>query len=231
MENKFNFLKGIGQLILVFLVGYLVIKAAAFLTGEKSREEIVREIIKEVSLKRPTCPDTSDAYLNLKNSTTSLSLITASFKSYGAPDGSFVGKKEVVVKVGGANSQIACGYLYIKANVGNRPLREDENIYIKSGQFGGHIVENTAIINQKVENKSELLFNLNNIFYRENRNASEIIKADYAALFNVSNIIKFEIALNTTNPLGKIDEVNIAYKCWNPETGQETQDCQLSIEK
>ena len=61
-------------------------------------------------------------------------------------------------------------------------------------------------------------------------NTSEIEKADWAALFNVTNKIKFEIALNTTDPRGTLDEVSIAYQCWSPETGQITHDCRMEVE-
>src|SRR3989344_5870948 len=125
----------IGQLILVFVVGFAVIRVGAFLVGGKSNEEIVREVVKEVILKRPTCPDSSEAYQELKTTGKTLQLVK-NLSSYGK-DGFFVNEKVVITKRTGSGSQIACGYLYSKARVGNRSLRPDENFYVKPGQFGG----------------------------------------------------------------------------------------------
>ena len=41
---------------------------------------------------------------------------------------------------------------------------------------------------------------------------------------------QFEIALNTIDKAGTLDEVSVAYQCWSPENGQITHDCKLSVE-
>lgn len=229
MKNKLcNFLKGIGQLALVFLVGYLVIRVAAFLTGEKSQQEIIREVIKEVAIKRPICPDTFESFVNVKER--GFIELIKDFNSYGL-NRSFVNEETVTLKVSGSGSQIACGYLYAVVRSGSKPIQAQENLYIKPDQFGGHIDSDSAILRRDSATSTALLFNLSKIFYKEDSQSKEIRKADWAALFNVSDKTTFRIALNTINPAGNIDEIIIAYKCWNPETGQETQDCQISVPK
>ena len=47
-------------------------------------------------------------------------------------------------------------------------------------------------------------------------------------LTNVTNKVKFNIALSVEDRGGIIEEMRITYKCWNSETGKETYDCQLS---
>lgn len=64
---------------------------------------------------------------------------------------------------------------------------------------------------------------------RADRNNDTLLSADWAALLNVSETVKFEIALNTNNQFGFIDELSIAYKCWNPATGEENTGCKLDI--
>jgi len=102
--------------------------------------------------------------------------------------------------------------------------------YIKSSQFGGHIITDNAILNREVEKKTEFLFNLSKINYRVENNSLEVRKADWVALLNVSDRVELEIALNTADKTGVLDEVSIAYQCWSPETGQPTTDCQLTVE-
>ena len=50
-------------------------------------------------------------------------------------------------------------------------------------------------------------------------------------LLNVSQSIGFEIGLNTNDKTGFIDKFSIAYKCWNPTTGEENQDCRIEVVK
>ena len=138
--------------------------------------------------------------------------------------GSFADEKYISVSRTGSGSEIACGYLYINAGVGKRPLI-NEDVYIVPQGFGGHLESSVAIVNQVVNSSTEMIFSLDNIQYRY---AQTIYTANWAALLNVANQITFEIALNTSNPEGHINEVGIAYKCWNPQTGDVTTDCHLA---
>jgi hypothetical protein len=216
-------------LVLLLIGGYYF---ADQITSEKETEttkEIVKEVINEVVLKKPSCPDTSEGFAELKADGQIVPL-AEKLNSYGAK-GDFINKKFTVVKVSGAGSQIACGYLYVKAHVGDsKALQlEWEHPYIKPGQYGGHIITSGSIIPAS-ENETELLFNLSKIQYRVLNSDKEIRSADWSALLNVSNRTDFEIALNTSDKTGMLDEVLVAYKCWNPETGLVTNDCKLSVE-
>ena len=75
------------------------------------------------------------------------------------------------------------------------------------------------------------MFNLKNIEYRLTKDSDEKRSADWASLLNVSNVIEFEIALNTLFPEGRVDNVTLAYQCWSPETGKVTDDCELRVQK
>lgn len=48
---------------------------------------------------------------------------------------------------------------------------------------------------------------------------------------NVSSQLTFSIDLNSNDKTGFIDEVSIAYKCWDPNTGLENTGCQLAVKK
>ena len=182
-------------------------------------------VVKMAILNRPIYPDTSDAFANFPKV-----VLANNLNSYGS-GGQFVNKKIVVVKSSGSGSQVACGYLYVVAHTNNRPLQlEWEHPYIKPSQFGGHIVTNDAILKRETNGKTELLFNLSKISYRILNSDTEIRKADWASLLNVSDRVEFEIALNTVDNRGTLDEVSIAYQCWSPETGQLTTDCELTTE-
>lgn len=154
--------------------------------------------------------------------------------TYGKEDGSFA-KHIISLRRKGLKSQIACGYLFYRVSVGNRSIQQEyENLYMRSvnSQFGGHILPNAedTIRNENLSNKTEILIPLETISY-DGKERKDIHKADWASLLNVSDQIDFELALNTTNKLGRIDSVEIAYKCWNQKTGEETKDCELEVIK
>jgi len=220
-------------IILFFVAAYGAVALLGIVTRPKQTVEVppstITEVIREVVRKKPSCPNTSD-YFNELKSAGQIVVLAKDFKSYGA-NGLFTNIKRTIVKSSGSGSQIACGYLFIKSQTGKRPLQQEwEHPYVKPGQFGGHLILDNAIVNADKDEATELLFNLSNIVYTEQL-SSEIRKADWAALLNVSDRTDFDIALSTTDPGGVINEVSIAYQCWSPETGQITQDCRLSVEE
>ena len=224
MKNN-RYLKVVVQLIFILGLGLLAIWVTSLFNRTNSKEEIVKEVTKQIILRRPTCADTSDSFATLPNV-----ILASNLNSYGE-NGLFVNQKISVVKSVGSGSQVACGYLYVKAHAGSRPLQlKWEHPYVKPSQFGGHIVTDNAILNREIDGKTELLFNLSKIKYWEDNNTPDIRESDWASLLNVSNRVKFVISLNTIDKAGIIDEVSIAYQCWSPETGQKTTDCQLSVE-
>lgn len=218
------------QLIFIFGLGIAAIWVTSLVNKEAPSEEVIREIVKEVVLKKPSCPDTTDAFFTLKDSG-QLVTLAKNLNTYGE-NGAFVNSKITVVKSTGSGSQIACGYLYVKAHgKDGRALQVQwEHPYINPGQFGGHLETKNSIVPQIYGETNEFLFNLSKINYKLSNSSVEIRQADWAALLNVSDHIQFEVALNTVDRAGTLEEVSIAYQCWSPETGQITHDCRLSVE-
>lgn len=218
------------QLFFIFGLGIAAIWITSLFSKPAPSEEVIREIVKEVVLKKPSCPDTFDEFSKLRESG-QIVILAQNLNSYGE-NGGFVNPKITIVKSSGSGSQVACGYLYVKAHgEGGRPLQiKWEHPYIKPGQFGGHLETETSIIPSQDNKMSEFLFNLAKISYRTGNSNTPAKKADWAALLNVSDRIEFEIALNTTDKAGVIEEVSIAYQCWSQENGQITHDCRLSVE-
>ena len=218
------------QLFFIFGLGVAAIWVTSFFNEKPTSEEVIKEIVKEIVLKKPSCPDTFDEF-NILRKSGQIVTLARDLNSYGE-NGHFVNPKITVVKSSGSGSQVACGYLYVKAHgENNRALQTKwEHPYVKPGQFGGHLGTETSIIPFQNERASEFLFNLAKISYKTANVDLIIKKADWAALLNVSDRIEFEIALNTIDKAGVLEEVSIAYQCWSPETGQITHDCRLSVE-
>lgn len=193
-------------------------------------QKIIENVINEVILKKPICPNTSEAFYALRDSGQIVSL-ARNLNTYGE-NGSFVNLKKTIVKSTGEGSQIACGYLYVKAYRANeKPLQvEWEHPFVMPGQFGGHLETRNSILPINEGEASEFLYNLSKIEYKTSSASNEIRRADWAALLNVSDRIQFEVALNTINRGGMLAEVLMAYKCWSPDTGKVTNDCNLSVE-
>ncbi len=218
------------QLLFIFGLGIAAIWVTSLFNKEAPSKEVIKEIVKEIVLKKPSCPDTFDEFNKLRESGQIVAL-AQNLNSYGE-NGHFVNPKITVVKSSGSGSQVACGYLYVKARgKSGRPLQVKwEHPYVKPGQFGGHLETETSIIPLQNGEAGELLFNLAKINYKTANADITVRKADWAALLNVSDRIEFEIALNTIDKDGVLEEVAIAYQCWSPETGQVTNDCRLSVE-
>ena len=227
METK---IKAIIQIVIILAIGLVAMWFASLFTKEDSKEDIAKEIVKEIVVKKPSCPDTTDTFNTLRNSGQIVTLVT-NLNTYGE-NGAFVNPKITVIKSTGSGSQIACGYLYVKAHgKDGRALQVQwEHPYVKPGQFGGHLETRDSIIPQVDGEAGEFLFNLSKINYKLANSDTEIRRADWASLLNVSDRIQFEIALNTIDKAGILEEVSIVYQCWSPETGQITHDCKLSVE-
>lgn len=224
-----SYIRAFLQVATILIIGLVSIWAVSLFTRDKSKEDIIKEIVKEVIIKRPICPDTFESFAYLKNSGQVVTLVRH-LNSYGIQGDGFVNSKSGILKISGSGSQVACGYIYIQTHVGDRPIQSWENPYIKLGEFGGHIIRETAIIDREKDAKTESLFNLGKMVYVKGDGITEKSSVDWAALFNVANRIGFIVALNTSDNRGVIDEVSIVYKCWNPETGNETADCKLTAE-
>ena len=180
-----------------------------------------------------TCPRDSQSYAQTKDLKNVVLLNEK--QSYGKAGGDFIKQYNVTIERSGLNSQVICGYLFYSVSVEGKPIHLYENFYMTPSlgkQFGGHIYPNgdSFISNNETATSTEVLLPLNNISYDGNERQN-FKQADWASLLNVTNQINFTIALNTTDPTGRINSVEIAYKCWNPQTGQETKDCSLQVIK
>jgi hypothetical protein len=143
--------------------------------------------------------------------------------------------KNVVLKRTGLQSQIACGYIFYRLSVKGRAFQSQyEDLYMAptdSKQFGGHIIptDKNTISTKVVDGKMEVLLPLNAVPY-DGKERVVIKQVDWVSLLNVSSEMSFQIFLNTMDDRGQIDDLEIAYKCWNPQTGHETDDCKLEVE-
>ncbi len=225
--NKTNEL--IGSLLLIALVGGIfvigVTYAIKFLVLSNEPE------VREVPLRAPKCEWSFAEYEKLVQEGQSLVVLTDT-KSY-AVAGELLSKKKVVRRSG----EIACGYLYARASRGNKPLDElYDSIYISPQEFGGHLIRPRSItVDKKQENKTEVLFPLSAVPYLPtvpyDPQAQNFEITDWTKLFNAASKIKIDIGLSTLSASGLIEEVRISYRCWNPDTGEEVHDCQLSLEE
>jgi hypothetical protein len=147
-----------------------------------------------------------------------------------ASGGDFINTQVVITKSETATSKIRCGYLFVSAGTNKGalvPAWEDVVIYLDI--YGGHLIPDNAIWVNNGALSSQYLYSLDKIQYWDTHFRNNIISTDWASLLNVSNTIKFTIKLNTENQTGFIDNVSIAYKCWNPITGDENKDCKMKV--
>lgn len=183
--------------------------------------------------KAVTCPNDYSSYqLLTENNSQTVKLIDKR-KVMFARSGRFVNTQVVITKNETKESKVACGYLYVRAGtLTYGALQFWEYLYINPNDFGGHIDKENQFGSGDGRNYSEYLFSLNKVkYWKDNRNFSKdsLLIADWGALLNVSDTVSFQIAFNTSDYTGFIDELSIAYKCLNPTTGEENNGCRLSI--
>jgi hypothetical protein len=227
-----NFFKAVGYVALALAFVLAAVFSSAAITKWQAGEPVPTATSTPPIAIRPvvTCPKDSRSYEAAKQNKNLVLLSTTS--SYGKAGEGFIKESVISLKRSGLNSQIACGYLFYRVSAGNHPINQQyENLYMiptQGEQFGGHILPDgkNTITNDEVNGKTEILLPLDDISY-DGTDRKNIKRANWVSLLNVSDQIDFTIALNTTNLMGGIDSVEIAYKCWNPETGQETTDCEL----
>lgn len=181
-----------------------------------------------------SCPPDNLSYQALIQNSGKVLKLISKHTNMSAQAGRFVDSEVIVAKSETKTSKVACGYLFVKAGTDSTEdeygaLRAWENIYINPNMFGGHINPKSAIVQNDGEKYSEYVYSLNKIEYRKSRDDRSILTADWSYLFNVSSEITFQIGLNTEDTTGFVDEISIAYKCWNPETGEENDGCKLQI--
>lgn len=218
-------------LIVVTAIGAIFVVGVSYAIKSIILEPNTEETIKTVVLKAPECKGGFEEYKNLADKGQIIKL-TENQRTF-ALNGQLTGEKRVIARRGG---EIACGYIYMEAQKGSNKLDPKyDSIYVNPQSLGGHIIRSRSLeIPNKNDNISAVLLNLKSVPFLPkipyNPNAQNFEVADWVKLLNASSKTEFIIGLSTTDQQGFINEVSIAYKCWNPETGEETQDCQLGIE-
>jgi hypothetical protein len=222
-------------IVSIFVFGSTYITRFLETTDKVEVEKIVNEIIKEkeVIIRKPKCEHSYQSYLELKGKGQSVRLVDN--KSSYAKNGNFVGDITPTVFISGKD-EIACGYLYLKISKNNKPIdKKYDSIYINPRGFGGHILRERGIILNEKDNFTEVLVPLKTIYYISgipyNPDAQNFKVADWVNLLNVNSHLNFDIGLSTLDKGGKINDITIVYKCWDEETGKESNNCQLSIDE
>jgi len=214
--------------LLYLFIGLVFVVGGAWISSKLIHDE------KSMPLNKITveCPANFLAYNELSKMPEHTVELINKIENMYAENGQFVGSKIVVMKNETKNSKIACGYLYVSAGTSNGSLKPWENIYINPNDFGGHINSENQIGPGDGSKSSEYLFPLNKMSYWRNlsdRGGNILSNADWSALMNVSDKLSFIINLNTENQSGFINKMSIAYKCWDPQTGEENDGCKLNI--
>lgn len=211
-------------------VGFLALGLAFVAGGAWVSEKIRKQENPPVNKVTVSCPPDRLSYTNFIQDQGNVVKLIPNRKAMSAANGEFINSEVVITKNETKDSKVACGYMFVRAGtIKYGALQSWENLYINPNDFGGHIVPNDSISRNDGKEYSEYLFSLDKIQYRRTRNDREILSADWAALLNVSPEVKFNIALNTEEATGFIDELLIAYKCWDPATGKESTGCKLTV--
>ena len=226
--------KAIIQFTIILLVGAAIVLSTSWLVNRIKKPDIVEKVVeKQILVSAPACNNDYVEFQDLIKIKQSVRIIS-SVNMY-AQNGKLINSREVVVNRSGTG-QVACGYLYVKVRKDGRSLEEQyDSVYINPQDFGGHILSRKGgiVIPNPDPKKTEFLLPLNSIAYIPripfNPDAQNFRVADWAKLLNISNQTKFSIGLSTIHPEGMLEDITIAYKCWDPTTGKETHECQLSL--
>lgn len=230
------FTQVVGFLIIVFLIVFGTSYASRIGDKqdlEKIAEEKVKEVIKEkkVLVLPPKCDNNFDEYTALKKRGQSIQLANNHFDH--GEKGKFVNPLKETVRISG-DDDFACGYIYFRVSKSNKPLdNKFDSIYINPQGFGGHILRNKGILLNNTDTHTEALLPLNAVSFLPNSpynpEAQNFRIANWVNLLNVNSHLTFDIALSTIDKGGRIEEITIGYKCWNVQTGEESNNCQLSL--
>lgn len=237
MENKKKWdIAGSIIMIAIFLSGFYIYSTIA--NDYKKNNQPPQIIEKTVAIQVPDCPQTFTDYQALEKRQ-SVELIH-NFHAYAA-GGGFIKDNQNISLVKTGNDEIACGYLYVKAVKDHKKIDNIDHIYINPNGFGGHIVSSNSITldHTPPDNTIEFVLPLDAITYLQDKrpyrpNAQDNRIANWVKMLNVSNQTTFAINSAIQNDEAIIEEVRIAYKCWNPsdiENNQkETNNCQLGVQ-
>jgi len=237
--NKQNFIKILGQLLIVAVIGIIFVAVATsiikFISPNKIEKEDVENIVNDaiddkIVQSKPSCDNNFESYSNLVEKKKSFQLIK-NYNTY-AYNKTFINSTTREIKISGKD-EIACGYLYIRASKNGKSLDPSyDSIYINPQGFGGHILRGRGIYYRDAESYTEVLISLDSVAYLPNTpydpDAQNFRIANWNHLLNVNSHLDFLLGLSVENNKALIEEISIAYKCWDPKTGKETNGCQLS---
>ncbi len=226
-------MKSVKQFTAILVIGAVVVIATTFVVNSLRKPLVVQNTV-SVPAQPPQCPEDFNSYQALVNSGQSVELVNNLSETY-ASGGIFMNGKDITITTSGAG-QIACGYLYVKAGIDGHALDPNyDSVYISPQGLGGHLLASKTIaIPNAPTSTTQILLPLTSISYLPNLpynpNAQNFETVNWADLLNATNKINFQIGLSTTDPRGEIDDVIIAYQCWDPSTGKPSTDCQLSVQ-
>lgn len=209
----------------MILAGYAGVALLGYISRPKQTIQIPPEIIQPV-VKCTTDPSSFEG--------TDKKLGIIANKPSNGSGGNLRGYKVTLARTG-LTSDVACGYLMYQVSFGGKPVEQESMaLYMRptGSQLGGHIWpdENRGAVIKTVENKTQVIMPLDAITYDDTAKYP-IKQANWASLLNVSDHIEFEVALSADVPNGRIDLVQLAYKCKNKDSGKEDDVCLLEVVK
>ena len=220
--------------LLYLILGLIFVVGGAWISNKFIHNDDVSQLPPPPVKSVITCPADSQFYNSIIESDGKVAKLIDGRKSMFASNGRFINSQMVITKNETKESKVACGYLLVRAGTElYGALQNWENVYINPNNFGGHIDIENQIGSGDAREFSEYIFPLNEIQYwrtKDDRWRGSLSSADWASLLNVSKEVTFWIALNAEERSGFIDEISIAYKCWNPITGEENKECELKVE-
>lgn len=230
----FKDFKPILQFAGILIVGVAIIFLTRLVSNQLKRPDVIEKVtVKEVIIQAPPCSGTYDEFKKLIATGQSVRLIN-NISMY-AQNGQFINPRDVYVNRSG-EGQVACGYLYVRVRKDGKSFDEKyDSVYINPQGFGGKLLSRKGgiLIPNPESSKTEFLLPLNSVSYIPkgpfDPNAQNYRVADWVKMLNTSNQAQFSIGLSTTHLEGVLEDATIAYKCWDPTTGKETNECQLGL--
>ncbi len=229
-----KFIKPVIQFLTIALIGVGIIVATSWITNQFKKPDVIEKVVeKNIGVIKPACDGSYDDYQKLVDAKQVIHLInkTGMFAS----GGKFMNSKDVKVNRSG-EGELACGYLHVIAGKDGKSLDEKyDSIYINPQGFGGHVLSKKGAINivNNSTNKTEFLLPLTSIAYLSkipfDPNSQNYKTANWVNVLNASNQTDFILGLSTLHQEGYIEDVSIAYRCWDPVSGKEIQTCQLGL--
>jgi hypothetical protein len=208
--------------VFIFVTFFIGVFSYFYFSGIKEKSNL-----ETITPSPVTCPSDLKSY---SDTTKKLSLIE-NMPSNGT--NKILKGYKVSIERSGLTSDIACGYLVYQVSYNEKPIIQKFmalSMKTSGGMFGGHIIpdEKKGAIIIETENMTQVLIPLDDITY-DGISRNPIKEANWVSLLNVAQQIEFEVALSTDQVNGKINLVQIAYKCINKDTGKETEDCNLKL--